>query len=125
MENFETIVIEQLANISNKFDKRFDALEKRMDALEKRMDAIEERMDNLEKQFNEFHEDILERIDNLHGSVVILENKVMSEFPALFETFELNKKLQDDRNEKVAYLSKKTEEHSIRISALEGKMKAI
>ena len=93
--------------------------------VEKRMDAIEERMDNLEKQFNEFHEDILERIDNLHGSVVILENKVMSEFPALFETFELNKKLQDDRNEKVAYLSKKTEEHSIRISALEGKMKAI
>ena len=41
---FESLVINQLMSINN----RFDGLETRMDKLETRMDKLETRMDNLE-----------------------------------------------------------------------------
>ena len=132
MDNFETIVIEQLSNINsrlNGFDEKFDKIDERFEKIDEKFEKIDQRFnemeENFDKKLNNCKKDILKEIDNLRGSVVLLENKVLSEFPALYEAFELNRKLQDDRNEKVAYLSEKTEEHSIRIAALEDKIKAV
>ena len=132
MDNFETIVIEQLSNINsrlNGFDEKFDKIDERFEKIDEKFEKIDQRFNEMEENFdnklNNCKKDILKEIDNLRGSVVLLENKVLSVFPALYEAFELNRKLQDDRNEKVAYLSEKTEEHSIRIVALEDKIKAV
>ena len=49
----------------------------------------------------------------------------MSEFPALFEAFDLHKQMHQDYDEKNSYLSLKVEEDSMRISVLEDQMKFI
>jgi len=41
------------------------------------------------------------------------------------EAFELHQEMHKDLDEKIAYLSVKTEENSIRISALEDKIKCV
>ncbi len=66
---------------------------------------------------------IEERFDNLHKSVVLIEDKVITEFPALFEAFELHQEMHKDYDEKNSYLSAKVEEDSMRISVLEEQVK--
>ena len=124
MSGFEKIVIDQLSNINKKFDKideRFNEIDKKFDKIDERFKEIDKKFDKIDERFNE----IDDKFDNLRDSVVLLENKVLSEFPALFEAFEVNRKLQEDEHEKIAYLCEKIEEHSIRITALENKMKVV
>ena len=65
------------------------------------------------------------QISKLRHSVILLENKVCTQIPALFDGYKANRELLEDRNDKISYLSIKTEENSIRISALEEKMKTV
>ena len=66
-----------------------------------------------------------EQLNSLHESVAIIEQKVQSDFPALFEAFELHRQLHKEYDEKLSYLSIKTEENSMKISVLEDQMKFI
>lgn len=108
--------------MSKEFEEKvlefIDISKKNFSKLDNKMDALEDRIDTLETTMNE-------RIDTLSSSVVLIEQKVMSEFPALFEAFELHQEMHKDYDEKNAYLSAKVEEDSMRISILEDQMKFI
>jgi len=97
-----------------KIDKKFESIDKRFESIDKRFDKIDEKLDEHSEQ-----------IDSLHKSVVLIENKVMSEFPALFEAFELHQEMHKDYDDKNSYLSSKVEENSMRISVLEDQIKFV
>ena len=130
-KEFEDKVIKCFENIDKRFesiDKKFDKIDEKFDKIDERFEKIDERFQNVENILQN-HTNILDehtkQINNLHESVIAIENKVMTEFPALLEAFELHQEMHEDLNEKIAYLSVKTEENSIRISALEDKIKCV
>ena len=116
-KEFENKVLKCFEDI----DRRFESIDKRFESIDKRFESMDERFDKVE-QILEKH---TEQINNLHESVIVIENKVMTEFPALFEAFELHQEMHKDYDEKNAYLSSKTEENSMRISVLEDQIKFI
>ena len=137
-KEFESQVLKCFENI----DKRFESIDKRFDNIDKRFENMDKRFENMDKRFDkventldrhtkilENHSKILDehtrQINSLHESVTLIENKVMSEFPALFEAFDLHKQMHQDYDEKNSYLSLKVEEDSMRISVLEDQMKFI
>ena len=131
-KEFESKVLEFIDTTQKNFDRidsRIDSMETRMDGMDNRMDSMESRMDGMEKdmndRFDKMQDEINERLDTLCNSVVIIENKVMTEFPALFEAFELNREMFKDYVDRNSYLSAKVEENSMRISVLEDQMKFI
>ncbi len=85
-------------------------------------------IDNTQKNFeriDEKFEEVNNKLQTLSESVVVIEDKVMTEFPALFEAFELHQEMHKDYDDKNSYLSLKVEEDSMRISILEDQMKFI
>ena len=94
----------------------------------KSLEKIDKKLDEHTRKLDE-HTRILdehtEQINGLHESVILIENKVMSEFPALFEAFTLHQEMHKDYDDKNLYLSSKVEENSMRISVLEDQIKFI
>ena len=130
-KEFESQVLKCFENIDKRFesiDKRFENIDKRFDKVENTLDRHTEILENHTKML-ENHTKMLDehtrQINSLHESVTLIENKVMSEFPALFEAFDLHKQMHQDYDEKNSYLSLKVEEDSMRISVLEDQMKFI
>lgn len=112
----------------NKVLEFIDVATKKFDNIDGRFDKIDKRLDNVENTLNE-HTEILEdhtkQINTLQETVILIEHKVTTEFPALFEAFELHQEMHKDYDEKNSYLSSKVEENSMRISVLEDQMKFI
>ena len=121
IENKIDAIEERIDTLEVTINERIDAIEERIDKIEERIDKIEVRIDKIEGRLDIINE----RIDTLSSSVVLVEQKVMTEFPALFEAFELHQEMHKDYDEKNAYLSAKVEEDSMRISILEDQMKFI
>ena len=113
--------IDTLETRIDAIDGRLDTVDKRLDAVDKRLDAVDKRLDTVDKRIDA----IDERLDTLSSSVVLIEHQVITEFPALFEAFELHQEMHKDYEEKNSYLSAKVEEDSMRISVLEDQMKFI
>lgn len=101
--------------------KKFDNIDKKFDNIDKRFDKIDDKLDEHTKLLEEHSR----QINSLQESVVLIEHKVTTEFPALFEAFELHQEMHKDYDEKNSYLSSKVEENSMRISVLEDQMKFI
>ena len=130
-KEFEEKVLEFIEISKNNFNKlenkidtletRIDAIDGRLDTVDKRLDAVDKRLDTVDKRIDA----IDERLDTLSSSVVLIEHQVITEFPALFEAFELHQEMHKDYEEKNSYLSAKVEEDSMRISVLEDQMKFI
>ena len=125
MKKFEDIVIEQLTSLNNNLtefkqqtNQRFEKIDQRFEKIDQRFEEVDQRFENLEQEFTK-------QISKLNRSIVLLEDKVSTEIPALFDGYKLNRELLEDRDEKISYLTIKTEENSIRISALEEKMNAL
>ena len=123
---FIDISKENFDRIDNKIDNLEDKMNNKIDDLENRMNN---KIDDLENRMNSSMNDLENRISNtlvsLNKSVTLIEDKVMSEFPALFEAFELHQEMHKDYDEKNSYLSLKVEENSMKISILEDQMKFI
>ena len=107
----------KISGLEVKVDEKIDNLEAKMDNkisdLEVKMNKI---ISNLDEKFTSLYE-------SLNKSLTLIENKVMTEFPALFEAFELHQEMHKDYDEKNSYLSAKVEEDSMRISVLEDQIK--
>ena len=117
ISGLEVKVDEKIDNLEVKMDKKISDLETKMDKkisdLEVKMNKI---ISNLDEKFTSLYE-------SLNKSLTLIENKVMTEFPALFEAFELHQEMHKDYDEKNSYLSAKVEEDSMRISVLEDQIK--
>lgn len=76
--------------------------------MQKRMDNMQNNIDNMQK-----------RMDTMSGSIVLIEHKVSTEIPALFDGYSLQKEIQGIQQGNITSLNIKVEEHDIRISDLE------
>lgn len=76
--------------------------------MQKRMDAMQTDMANMQN-----------RMDTMSGSIVLIEHKISTEIPALFDGYSLQKEIQGIQQGNITSLNVKVEEHDIRISDLE------
>lgn len=128
IDNLEAKMDNKLSDLEVKMDEKIDNLEVKMN---NKITNLEAKMDNkisdLEVKMNETISNLDEKFtslyENLNRSLTLIENKVMTEFPALFEAFELHQEMHKDYDEKNSYLSAKVEEDSMRISVLEDQIK--
>lgn len=120
--DFKQQTEERFDALEKRFDvleQRFDALEKRFNELEQKFDILAKRLDELEQKFNNLKQQTEEMFNGLHRSIIIIEDKVSNEIPALFDD---NGFQQDhlERNDKdIKQLQNITENHAIRIISLE------
>lgn len=129
---FEEKVLKILGSFEEKFDtlnSRMDSLESKMDSLELKMNSLEVRMDSFEFRMDSMEQSINQKIQNIENdiqvlkkSVILIENKVTTEIPALFDAYSMHQQLQECEHTNIVSLNKKVEEHDIRLSCLEQKL---
>ena len=105
-EEFEKIVIERFNKMDQRFEKmdqRFDKIDQRMDSMEQKIDNVNQKVDNvnaeLGQKIDNVKKELTDRIDGLSENVAVLEYKVTTELPAIYEAHTLNYDIQK-RNEK-------------------------
>ena len=123
VQNFE-IMNEQFKKIDKRLDKIDEKLDEHTSILNKHTKILDEHTRILDEHSKKIDENA-QKIQNISEAVILIENKVMTEFPALFEAFELHQEMHKDYDEKNSYLSLKVEDNSMRISVLEDQMKFI
>lgn len=110
-QEFEKIVIERF----NKMDERFNKMDKRFDKMEEKIDNVEaelgQKIDNVKKE-------LTDRIDSLSENVAVLEYKVTTELPAIYEAHTLNYQIQKENERKLDSVVETTNKNSIQIAHL-------
>ena len=116
-----------MENRMSSIESRMDLMEDRMNSIESRMDSIENKIDEMNQLFNtridEINIDLNDRMDSMNKTLVLIEEKITTDFPALFEIYSLNYEMQKDNEKRLKTLSKTTGKHSIQISNLEETIK--
>ena len=113
---------EKFAEIDNRFDKvenRLDRVENRLDKVENRLDKVENRLDNIESKL----EDIESILLSLKRSMLIMEDYMKNNIPALFDGYSLNQDQHNEFKQKINNLEKDTDSNSLKISILEDTTK--
>ena len=109
MDNeFKNEVREKFAEIDNRFDK----VENRLDKVENRLDKIDYRLDNIESI-----------LLSLKRSMLIMEDYMKNNIPALFDGYSLNQDQHNEFKQKITSLEKDTDSNSLKISILEDTTK--
>lgn len=110
-QEFEKIVIERF----NKMDERFNKMDERFDKMEEKIDNVEaelgQKIDNVKKE-------LTDRIDGLSENVAVLEYKVTTELPAIYEAHTLNYQIQKENERKLDSVVETTNKNSIQIAHL-------
>lgn len=116
MDNeFKNEVREKFAEVDNRLDK----VENRLDKVENRLDKIEYRLDNIEGRL----EDIESILLSLQRSMLIIEDYMKNNIPALFDGYSLNQDQHNEFKQKINNLEKDTDSNSLKISILEDTTK--
>lgn len=117
-EEFEKIVIERF----NKMDQRFEKMDQRFDKIDQRMDSMEQKIDNvnaeLGQKIDNVKKELTDRIDGLSENVAVLEYKVTTELPAIYEAHTLNYDIQKRNEKKLNSVLETTSKNSIQIAHL-------
>lgn len=128
-QELEKIVIERF----NKMDERFNRMDERFDRIDQRMDNMEQKMDNMNEKLNQkidnvnaelsqkidnTKKELTDRIDGLSENVAMLEYKVTTELPAIYEAHTLNYQIQKENERKFDSVVETTNKHSIQITHL-------
>lgn len=103
-QEFEKIVIEKF----NKMDERFDKMEEKIDNVEA---ELGQKIDNVKKE-------LTDRIDGLSENVAVLEYKLTTELPAIYEAHTLNYQIQKENERKLDSVVETTNKNSIQIAHL-------
>ncbi len=123
MDNeFKNEVREQFNEFREKFaevDNRLDKVENRLDRVENRLDRVENRLDNIESKL----EDIESILLSLKRSMLIMEDYMKNNIPALFDGYSLNQDQHNEFKQKINNLEKDTDSNSLKISILEDTTK--
>jgi len=134
-KEFERIVLEKLRLVDDLSKEQKNIIKKleQLDTLSMQVENLSEELKEFkieQREFNakqekfnakqeELNKRILKRLDIIERNVVIIENRVYNEIPALFDANETRYQKQTQFETGLNSLDKKTEEHSIRILALE------
>ena len=134
-KEFEKIVLEKLDLVDDLSKEQKNIIKKleQLDVLTIKVENLSEEFKefkNGQLEFNakqevfnakqeEFNKRILKRLDTIERNVVIIEDRVSNEIPALFDADKTRYQKQSQFETTLDSLDKKTEEHSVRILALE------
>lgn len=117
-QEFEEIVIERLDRMDEKFsriDERFNKIDERFDKMDEKIDNVEaelgQKIDNVKKE-------LTDRIDGLSENVAVLEYKVTTGLPAIYEAHTLNYQIQKENERKLDSVVETTNKNSIQIAHL-------
>lgn len=117
-EEFEKMVIKRF----DKIDQRMDKMDQRMDSMEQKIDIVNEKVDNvnaeLGQKIDNVKKELTEKIDDLSGNVAVLEYKVATELPAIYEAHTLNYDIQKRNEKKLNSVLETTSRNSIHITHL-------
>lgn len=117
-QEFEKIVIERF----NKMDERFNKMDERFNKMDERFDKMEEKIDNVEAELGQkidnVKKELVDRIDSLSENVAVLEYKVTTELPAIYEAHTLNYQIQKENERKLDSVVETTNKNSIQIAHL-------
>ena len=126
--------------MSKEFEEKVLKKLEQLDTLSEEQKNIVQKLDTLSEEFNQFREEqrdfnakqkefnakqeqlnkrILKRLDNIERNVLIIEDRVSNEIPALFDLEKTREQKQTRFETDLDSLDRKTENHSIRILALE------
>lgn len=121
-----TIKVENLTEELKEFkteQEAFNASQLEFNEKQEEFNAKQEEFNEKQEEFNvkqeEFNKRILKRLDTIERNVVIIEDRVSNEIPALFDADKTRYQKQSQFETTLDSLDKKTEEHSVRILALE------
>ena len=103
----------------NEFRKKFEEVDNRLDKVENRLDRVENRLDNIEGRL----EDIESILLSLQRSMLIIEDYMKNNIPALFDGYSLNQDQHNEFKQKINNLEKDTDSNSLKISILEDTTK--
>lgn len=117
-QEFEKIVIERF----NKMDERFNKMDQRFYKMDQRLDSMEQKMDNMNvelgQKIDNVKKELTDRIDSLSENVAILEYKVTTELPAIYEAHTINYQIQKENERKLDSVVETTNKNSIQIAYL-------
>ena len=121
LEQLDTLSM-QVENLSEEL-KEFKTEQRKFNAKQEQFNAKQEQFNAKQEQFNakqeEINKKILKRLDAIERNIVIIEDKVSNEIPALFDADKTRYQKQKEFETELDTLDERTEEHSIRILALE------
>lgn len=112
-KDFEEKVLKKLSELDKKVS-RIDVIEEKLSEIDEvkgkvsRIDAIEDKLDKLD-----------DKVERINKSVIIIEDKVSNEIPALFDGYASNYDLQKEAEKRITSLEQENFYNSIRISNLE------
>jgi len=124
---FEKETIRELKRINKRLDnhdKKFDAIDKKFDAIDKRFEIVDKQFDAIGAKFDEVDsklDNITTVLESVQRSVVLMEQKLTVDIPALFDGYTAHQEIQERQKGEINSLNKKVENHDIRISILEQK----
>lgn len=107
-----TIKVENLSEELREFKTEQRQFNAKQEAFNAKQEAFNTKQEELNKR-------ILKRLDTIERNIVIIEDKVSNEIPALFDADKTRYQKQTQLETALDSLDKKTEDHSIRILALE------
>lgn len=102
--------------------KRFEEVDKRLAGFKESMKEAHVEVLRLKENVEGLKIDMAnmqKRMDTMSGSIVLIEHKISTEIPALFDGYSLQKEIQGIQHGNITSLNIKVEEHDIRISDLE------
>lgn len=110
-------------------DKKMDVFEKDITEMKEDISTLKEDVATLKKDMAFMKEDmsymqktmlsIQETMETMSRSIILIEHKVTTEIPALFDGYAMHQERQEIQQENITSLNVKVEEHDIRISNLE------
>ena len=146
-EEFEKLIIERFDRIDKRLDgidtrlevveKRLDGVDTRLEVVNKRLDGVDTRLevvdtslsvvytrlDEVGKRLDDMYKVFDERINSMSETLVLLEHKMTTEFPSLYEIYSLNYQFQKENEEEIKSLENTVNKHSIQISDLYNTIK--
>lgn len=112
-------VIERLDNMNQTIVKMNKQLSEKIDEVDERInnkiDEVDERINN---KIDEVDKQVNNTMNDMNKTLIILEDKMTTEFPSLYEIYSLNYKNQKENEKKLKSVEKTTSKHSIQISHL-------
>lgn len=141
LDNMNQTIVKMNKQLSEKIDEVDERINKKIDEVDERInnkiDELDERINNkideVDERINNKIDELDERINNkidevdkqvnntmndMKKTLIILEDKMTTEFPSLYEIYSLNYKNQKENEKKLKSVEKTTSKHSIQISHL-------
>lgn len=106
---------DQILEILLENNKKLNALEEKFNALEEKISVLEEKFNSLVLRVSTLEE----KVDNIHQSLILLENDFHDKSSILFDEYSGNKEHLEQNEKDIKDLKTVLAEHSVKLISLE------